>query len=60
MIKKGILIGLSLYLAVLLGGMAFTACSKAKSDDNKLLLLLLMSGSQSTGYFVNIPAGVAY
>ena len=60
MIKKGILIGLILYIAILLGGMAFTACQKSKNDDNKLLLLLMILSSQRPGYFVTIPEGMAY
>jgi hypothetical protein len=56
MIKKGILMGIGLYLALILVSVVFNACGKSGSDS--LSSLLLLGGKSS--YFVTIPEGAAY
>ena len=62
MLKKGILMGLGLYLALFLAGMAFNACNKTKekSSAEKLAPILLLSSLQQVSYFITIPPGMAH
>ena len=62
MFKKGILMGLGLYLALFIAGAAFNSCKKTeKSAAEKLAPILLLTGQQqAASYFVTIPQGVAY
>ena len=59
MIKKGVFMGIGLYLALLLAGAAFNACSKSESKLSSQALLLFF-GQHASSNFVTIPEGMAH